>query len=105
MRYCNYAFPAVVLALIALPSAVQGFQSGQSDATYHEKTPSKVRAPAKHTEPVPDRAVYPKAALTRVEILPSSLQLVSPRYGQRLAVEGTFADGHQEDLTSEAQIV
>jgi hypothetical protein len=105
MRHCNHAFPAVVLALIAVPHAARGFQSGQSDATYHEKAPPKVTAPAKHTEPVPDQVVYPKAALTGVEILPSSVQLVGPRYGQRLVVEGTFADGHQEDLTSEAQIV
>ena len=29
---------------------------------------------------------------------------MGPRYNQRLLVEGTFADGHQEDLTSQATI-
>jgi hypothetical protein len=47
-------------------------------------------------------AVHPGqslASLTRIEILPSSISILGPRYNQRLLVEGTFADGHQEELT------
>jgi hypothetical protein len=44
------------------------------------------------------------AALTGIEILPSSIAMIGPRYSQRLVVEGTFADGHQEELTSRATI-
>ena len=51
-----------------------------------------------------NHATYPKVALTKIDILPSSIEFAGPRYSQRLVVEGTFADGHQEDLTSQAQI-
>ncbi len=103
MKRFNYSIPGAILAFIALPYATQGFQS--SDATYHQKTASKTGTPAKPAEPVAEHAIYPKTALTRIEILPSSIEFAGPRYSQRLVVEGTFADGHQEDLTSEAQIV
>jgi Protein of unknown function (DUF1549)/Protein of unknown function (DUF1553)/Bacterial Ig-like domain (group 2) len=103
MKRFNYLIPAAILGLIALPYATQGFQS--SDATYHQRTAPKTGTPDKSTEPAAEHAIYPKAALTRIEILPSSIELVGSRYSQRLVVEGTFADGHQEDLTSEAQIV
>ncbi|MGA8593175.1 MAG: DUF1549 domain-containing protein [Bryobacteraceae bacterium] len=103
MKRFNYSIPGAILAFIALPYATQGFQS--SDATYHQKTASKTAAPAKPPEPVANPVTYPKVALTKVEILPSSIEFVGPRYSQRLVVEGTFADGHQEDLTSQAQIV
>ena len=38
--------------------------------------------------------------LAKIEILPSSISILGPRYSQRLVVEGTFADGHQEELTA-----
>ena len=44
------------------------------------------------------------AGLTRIEILPSSISIMGPRYNQRLLVEGTFADGHQEELTPQATL-
>jgi hypothetical protein len=40
----------------------------------------------------------------RIQILPSSLTITGPHAGQRLLVEGTFADGHQEDLTSRSTV-
>ncbi len=43
-------------------------------------------------------------SLTRIEILPSSISIMGPRYSQRLLVEGTFADGHQEELTARATV-
>src|SRR6202034_608748 len=43
-------------------------------------------------------------ALTRIEILPASISIMGPRYNQRLLVEGTFADGHQEELTSQSNL-
>jgi hypothetical protein len=42
--------------------------------------------------------------LVGIRLLPASITLVSPRFTQRLVVEGTFADGHQEDLTSKARL-
>jgi hypothetical protein len=44
------------------------------------------------------------AGLTTIEILPSSVSISGPHYGQRLLVEGSFADGHREDLTSRAEV-
>ncbi|HEX4322156.1 MAG TPA: DUF1549 domain-containing protein [Acidobacteriaceae bacterium] len=44
------------------------------------------------------------ASLTRIEILPGAITITGPHNGQRLLVEGTFADGHQEDLNSRATI-
>lgn len=35
--------------------------------------------------------------------MPTSISIESSRYKQQLVVEGTFADGHQEDLTSRAK--
>jgi hypothetical protein len=52
-------------------------------------------------------AVHPGrslAGLTRIEILPSSISILGPRYNQRLLVEGTFADGHQEELTPQVTL-
>src|SRR6185312_4811249 len=83
----------------------QAFQSGAGDANYHQTAKPKTSTPAKAAEPVAVPANYPKAALTKIEILPASIELGGARYSQRLIVEGTFADGHQEDLTSQAQIV
>jgi hypothetical protein len=105
MKRINYLIPAAILASVAVPHAAQGFQSSRGDATYHQTAAPKMSTPAKPPEPASHQAIYPKAALTKIEILPSSIEFVGPRYSQRLVVEGTFADGHQEDLTSEAQIV
>jgi hypothetical protein len=42
--------------------------------------------------------------LGKISILPSSVSITGPHYGQRVVVEGIFADGHQEDLTSQAVV-
>jgi len=44
------------------------------------------------------------ATLTKIEILPSLIAIEGSRYSQRILVEGTFNDGHQEELTSRATI-
>jgi hypothetical protein len=44
------------------------------------------------------------AGLSRIEILPAAVSILGPRYSQRLVVEGSFADGHQEELTSLATV-
>ena len=102
MRRHNYCIPAALCAFLALPFATQAFQSTHSEATYHQAAAPKPSTPAKPPEPV---AVYPKVALAKIEILPSSIEFVGPHGSQRMIVEGTFADGHQEDLTAQAQIV
>src|SRR5581483_4305868 len=105
MNRRNYQIATAALAFIAAPYAAQGFCPSQSDANYHQPGAPKTSPSAKPPKPVTEQATYPKSALTKIEILPSSIELIGPRYSQRLVVEGTFADGHQEDLTSHAQIV
>ena len=46
----------------------------------------------------------PTATLAKIEIVPSSVSITGRHSKQRLLVEGTFADGHQEELTSRAKI-
>jgi uncharacterized protein DUF1549/uncharacterized protein DUF1553/Big-like domain-containing protein len=104
MKRRNTFIPAALFAFLAAPYAVQAFQSSHDDATYHQKAKPKIGTPAKLAEPAADQASYPKVALTKIDILPSSITFAGPRYSQRLVVEGTFADGHQEDLTSQAQM-
>jgi hypothetical protein len=104
MKRFNRVVPGAVFVFIALPYSALSFQSTQSDANYHQKSASKTSTPAKVIPPIPDHGSYPNTALAKVEILPSSFEIVGPHYRQRLVVEGTFADGHQEDLTSKAQL-
>ncbi|HXE15294.1 MAG TPA: DUF1549 domain-containing protein [Bryobacteraceae bacterium] len=101
MKRIKYLIPAAALVLAAAPYAAQAFQSGHGDATYHQEAAAKTSMPK---PPVATPVTYSKSALTKIELLPSSIEFVGPRYSQRLVVEGTFADGHQEDLTSQAQI-
>jgi hypothetical protein len=49
-------------------------------------------------------ARQPLAALTRIEIIPSSISMTGRHATQRLLVEGTFTDGHQEDVTARAKV-
>jgi hypothetical protein len=104
MNRRNYLIPTAVMAFIAVPYASQGFYSSQNDASYHKAEAAKAKAPTKPPQPVAEHPTYPKSSLTKIEVLPSSVELIGPSYSQRLVVEGTFADGHQEDLTSQAQI-
>ena len=54
--------------------------------------------------PVAAHSTFKGVALSKLEVLPSSISIVGPRYTQQLIVEATFVDGHQEDVTAEAQI-
>jgi hypothetical protein len=42
--------------------------------------------------------------LSKIEIIPSAISIIGRHNAQRLLVEGTFVDGHQEDVTSRARI-
>jgi hypothetical protein len=80
------------------------------DAPYHPTDMSKhdaATASFKAKNPITAVAAhnsYPPVALTKIEILPASISFIGPRSLQRLVVEGTFADGHQEELTSKAKL-
>jgi hypothetical protein len=121
MKPRNFVILVAVVSVVILPYVIRASQTGQApsqsptmssskDAPYHQSdmskpensySSSKTKRPV---EPVAAHASYPKSALTKIEILPSSISLVGPRYDQRLVVEGTFADGHEEDVTSQAKL-
>jgi hypothetical protein len=79
----------------------------QKDAPYHPggdlkpdtSTPSK---PA--LTPVAAHNAYPLVPLAKIELLPAAINISGSHYNQELVVEGTFTDGHQEDLTAQAII-
>jgi hypothetical protein len=105
-----FTVPYVIRASQADQSPPQHSPRARSDAPYHSTDMSKPDGAGsslkakKLTTPVADHSSYPPAALTKIEILPSSISIAGPRYSQLLVVEGTFADGHQEDLTSQAKL-
>jgi hypothetical protein len=77
----------------------------QNDAPYHPpgflKLPDDEKpTPGKHTNQPPTSL----ATLTKIAILPPSISITGPHHNQRLVVEGTFLDGHQEDVTSRATL-
>jgi hypothetical protein len=110
-------FAAVTGGLIvALPGSASGQATPQpaaaqhTDAPYHATDMSKPEtgsnSAVNRKSPVAASNPHgsPPAALVKIEILPTSLSIAGPHYGQRLLVEGTFADGHQEELTSQVNL-
>jgi hypothetical protein len=59
---------------------------------------------ASSLHPVAAHSTFKGVALSRLEVLPTAISILGPRYTQRVVVEATFVDGHQEDVTSEVQI-
>jgi len=116
MKPRNFLLLAALLALLNLPYLIRASQSDQnppkprSDAPYHQTDMSKPggRKPSEASAALQMAAAhanYPKAPLSKIELLPSAIALTGPRFSQRLMVEGTFADGHQEDLSTEAKVI
>ncbi len=81
-----------------------------SDTPYHQTDMSKPQGEGISAVGKQKPAVVPNphrsslATLKRIEIFPSAISIAGAHYSQRLLVEGTFADGHQEDLTSRATV-
>jgi hypothetical protein len=91
---------------LGVPSGQTPTETTQRDIPYH---PAEMLKP-EHTASPSDKPksaalrVSSLATLARIEILPSSIAIHGPHYGQRLLVEGTFTDGHQEELTLRATL-
>ncbi|HEY6293580.1 MAG TPA: DUF1549 domain-containing protein [Terriglobia bacterium] len=120
MKPRNFLLLVALLAVLNLPYLIRASQSDQTpapspkprnDAPFHQTDMSK---PGGNQEPskasaalqmAAAHASYPEVPLTKIEVLPSSISMTGPRFSQRLIVEGTFADGHHEDLTREARVV
>jgi Protein of unknown function (DUF1553)/Protein of unknown function (DUF1549)/Bacterial Ig-like domain (group 2) len=107
---CGFTVSCAMLCSLHGQTAERPSAQAPGDAPYHPTDMSKpqsdgISAVAKQR--VASAATPPRsslAPLTKIEILPSSLTITGTHYNQRLLVEGTFADGHQEELTSRATI-
>jgi len=77
------------------------------DSTYHpggEYKPQVTQSGATRPTPVADHNAYPKVPLAKIDILPAAITISGSHYDQSLVVEGTFTDGHQEDLTAQVTL-
>lgn len=111
---------AVVTAGLAIPCAMpclageqvasQPAAAQRSDAPYHTTDMSKPQygstSAARKMAPamVSDPQRHSLVSVTKIEILPSSISILGAHYTQRILVEGTFADGHQEEVTPRANL-
>ncbi|HEY1897659.1 MAG TPA: DUF1549 domain-containing protein, partial [Terracidiphilus sp.] len=105
---------AVLTGGCAVPVAIVAVARGQappktSDTPYHQSDMSKPQGSpsqsSKEKQPAVSTPHKPSLlGLGKISILPSSVSITGPHYGQRVVVEGIFADGHQEDLTSQAVV-
>ena len=113
MRYRKPLLLAILISALAFPFSLSGLPLGQTpavhapnDAPYHPPEMLKPEgSAASKPKPVAAQRISSLTTLTSIEILPSSITITGPRYSQRLLVEGTFADGHQEELTSRATLL
>ena len=102
-----------MFAVLCLPdgqAASQQADSSGGDASYHQTSqstaPNRGVPAARKVKPAtaPDPHPQSLATLSSIAIFPSSISITGPHYNQRLVIEGTFADGHQEELTSSATV-
>lgn len=91
------------LFLAETPSQASA-QSQAIGASHPQAVAASKPVPRKASTAAAVRPGQSLAGLTRIEILPSSISIMGPRYNQRLLVEGTFADGHQEELTPQVTL-
>src|SRR5215472_17466368 len=94
-----------LVALCARGQNPASTTAARKDAPYHPsdflKSPDDAKSSASRSA---NPATTSLATLTKIAILPSSISITGPHYNQRLVVEVTFLDGHQEDLTSRATL-
>src|SRR5947208_9039456 len=101
-------FSILIAAICCSFSFVSLSQTEKSAPESGRKTPeaktSAGSSKAKTMEPSVLHTQPEARRLTELRILPSTIRLVGPVATQKLIVEGRFADGHEEDLTSEAKL-
>jgi hypothetical protein len=95
------------VSVVLLRSQAPSPPPAKSDAPYHQTDMSKPEGTASRGEkkaamPAPHKTSL--LGLAKISILPATVAITGPHYGQRIVVEGIFADGHQEDLTSVATV-
>ena len=104
---------ATPCALLSMPNGQAPSPQGEhraNDATYHlteGMTPAREAAGAAgmaKSAAAAKARISSLVLLKKIAILPPSLDFVGPHNSQRMVVEGTFADGHEEELTSRAAV-
>ena len=79
----------------------------RKDIPFHSAAdlkPDAAATPKVPVAPVAAHNTYAIVPLAKIEILPSAVTISGSHYNQELVVEGTFTDGHQEDLTAQANL-
>ena len=113
MRPVLLALSVIVSLLAVTTGGVLQPQTPQAaDHPYHQTdmagagnaATTSAKRPSNSLRPVAAHSTFKGVALSKLEVLPTSISLVGPRYTQRVVAEATFVDGHQEDVTGEAQI-
>ena len=99
---------SVLLAFLGVASStIFRSQTRQpTDQPYHQTDmsgPSK--EPTTAVRPVAAHTTFKGVDVSKLQVLPTSISLSGPRYTQRLVVEATFADGHQEDVTARLRLL
>ena len=117
MRMFRPRQPVLFIFVLAcvLPGAVLILSRNLQPAPYHKSSSQesddwgkKTTAPKPALKPVSSHAAPTEklktVPLRKLEIYPSSIALQGQIAQQYIIVEGTFADGHQEDLTDKVKI-
>jgi hypothetical protein len=104
MRHRSFVLLAALAVWLTALFALSGSPGGQNPA---HPPPSQGKGATKasiHKTTASTPRSASQSSLTKIEILPAAISMIGPRYSQRLVIEGTFADGHQEELTARAAV-
>ena len=111
MKTRSFFLLAAIVALLNLPFLIRASQNEQAppqamsgkDVPYHQSDMSKPESTSPRTTIAPVAAhAHNNSPMVKIDLLPATISFNGPRYDQQLVVEGTFADGHREDLTAVA---
>ncbi|HLH34512.1 MAG TPA: DUF1549 domain-containing protein [Alloacidobacterium sp.] len=98
----GFVFPCALLGLT--PEQSPPPAQTKRDAPYHPPEMMKPEDASSAGYKSISNKSQPLIGLSKIEIIPSSISITGRHNAQKLLVEGTFTDGHQEDLTSRAKI-
>jgi hypothetical protein len=79
----------------------------QKNAPFHpggDYKPEAMGTNKPRVAPVAAHDAYPQVPLAKLQILPGTITISGSHYSQRLVVEGTYMDGHDEDVTAQATL-
>jgi hypothetical protein len=97
-----FAVSGTLLTTVSGQNAASPVGRTPSEAQYHSTEMAAGKSSGSKANSAPAARARPSslATLSKIEILPSSIAIEGPKYSQRVIVEGTFVDGHEEELSS-----